>query len=167
MRRFIILLTLCALSVALLSSCKKEQKVVEEVAAPTPVEKVVYQPKHQTTTIELKGLKSYAYFNAPNSEAAKSVKVNYNDKKPYSAPIEVIYSYANGDTYKYVIPETFGLWENENGKTRVLVDKENTVWLQGQSKSGKFQEFVFYGDPKNNGKKIKPNSYIDNIKYSK
>jgi hypothetical protein len=95
------------------------------------------------------------------------VAVNYSKKAPYVKPIEVKYSYKNGDTYTYVIPSTFALWQNEAGKLRVVVDRENTVWLQGQTKSGKFHELIFYGNPKFNGTKIKPNSYVDEIRYSK
>jgi uncharacterized protein YxeA len=166
MKKIIILLTLCALIVGSFTACKKEKKAEEIPTPPAPVEKV-YTPKHQSTTVELKGLKTYAYFNSPAQEVATSVAVNYSKKAPYVKPIEVKYSYKNGDTYTYVIPSTFALWQNEAGKLRVVVDRENTVWLQGQTKSGKFHELIFYGNPKFNGTKIKPNSYVDEIRYSK
>lgn len=143
---------------SLLASCGEEKKP-EPAPAPEPVKEEVYQPIHQSAAIDLKTAKKYDYRNAPTAAPAASVVVNYDPKKPYTQPIEVKYTYANGDTYTYTIPAEFGLWKNQSGKFRVVSDKECTVWLQGQEKNGKFHEFVFYGDPKYNGTKIKPNSY--------
>ena len=66
--------------------------------------------------------------------------------------------------YTYIIPETFGLWKNEAGKLRVVTDENYTVWVQGQTKKGKFHEFIFYADPKFNGTIINP---INGVYYSK
>lgn len=148
----IIKMALCIMVVALAAvSCKKK----EEAPAQEP-EKEVYTPKHSLELVDLAKLKTYNYVQAPVQEAALSVVVKYSETELY-APIKIKYTYANGDTYTYML-EGFGLWENENGRLRVVADK-TTVWLQGQTKAGKFCEFVFYGDPKNNGKKITPNSY--------
>ncbi len=111
----------------------------------------------------MRSIKTYNYYNSPFSTSATSVEVEYNAKVLYQ-PIKIRYKYSNGDTYTHVIPDQFGLWQNENGRLRVVSDG-STVWLQGQTREGKFCEFVFYGDPKNNGKKIKPNSYRNQIKY--
>ncbi|MBE6454495.1 MAG: hypothetical protein E7017_06425 [Alphaproteobacteria bacterium] len=153
----------------MLASCadkKKEEPVV--TPAPPPVE--VYQPKHQTTAIDLNTVKKYEYFNSPTSAPATSVEVKYN-ATPYTEPIVVRYTYSNGDTYTYEIPKNFGIWKNEAGKLRVVKDADCTVWIQGQTKQGKFHELTFYGNPKYNGTKIKPNSYRNlpagEIKYSK
>ena len=152
-----------------LASCAKKEKPQASVAeAPAPVE--VYQPKHQTTDVNLAAIQKYEYRNAPSAEAAIAVEVKYS-KVAYAEPITVKYSYKNGDTYTYVIPKNFTIWPNENGRLRVVKDADCTVWIQGQTKSGKFHEFVFYGDPKHNGGKIKPNSYRNlpegEIKYRK
>lgn len=155
---------------SILASCggKKQQ---EETVAPEPPKQEVYQPKHQTETIDLKTAKKYDYRNAPTASPATSVVVKYDPKTPYAQPIEVTYTYENGDTFTYVIPAEFGLWKNQSGKFRVISDDACTVWLQGQTKKGKFHEFVLPGDPKYNGVKIKPNSYRNlpsgEIKYRK
>ena len=160
------ILALCAIACMLAVSCgkKKEVPVVEE-AQPE-----VYQPRHEHIVVDLNNIQTYNYHNAPAAEAATSVAVNYDEKILYQ-PVKIKYGYANGDTYTYVISDQFGLWENEAGRLRVVSDNEGTVWLQGQTKAGKFCEFVFYGDPKYNGKKIKPNSYRNlpagEIKYCK
>lgn len=142
-----------------ITACNKKEKEAE-VVVPEPVKQEVYQPKHQSSKIELSALKKYNYYNAPTTEVAKGVLVKYDPKSQYTTPIEVVFSYANGDTYTYIIPE-FGIWQNEAGKLRIVTDKDATVWLQGQTKKGSFQEFVFYGNPKYNGTKIKPNSYLN------
>lgn len=147
------LFALCAMVCMLAVSCGKKKEVTE--SAPK-VEQ--YQPKHEKAVVDLKNIKSYNYFNAPMATAAKSVVVTYDPEVLYQ-PITIKYGYENGDTYTYTIPVEFGLWENEAGRLRVVSDAEGTVWLQGQTKAGKFCEFVFYGNPKYNGKKIKPNSY--------
>ncbi|MCM1323329.1 MAG: hypothetical protein NC218_04140 [Acetobacter sp.] len=157
MKKFFGMLAFAAIA-SLLASCGEEKKV-EPTPAPEPVKEEVYQPQHQSTVVDLKAAKKYQYFNAPTTTPATSVVVNYNEKTPYAAPIEVKFSYENGDTYTYTIPAEFGLWKNQAGKFRVVSDNECTVWIQGQEKRGKFHEFVFYGDPKHNGTKIKPNSY--------
>lgn len=151
------------------ASCNKKQ---ESVPAPIPEPvKEVYQPKHEQQEIKLDGLQKYNYFQAPQAQAAASVSVDYDAKTPYAKPIAVKYTYANGDTYTFIIPADFGLWKNQAGKFRVVSDAETTVWLQGQSKKGRFIEFVFYGNPKYNGTKVKPNSYRNppagEIKYRK
>ena len=156
--------------ISLLASCGKEKKV-ELTPAPEPVKEEVYQPTHQSATIDFKTAKKYNYFNAPTNSPATAVVVNYNEKTPYAAPIEVKFNYANGDTFTYTISAEFGLWKNQAGKFRVISDNDGTVWLQGQTKKGRFCEFVFYGNPKNNNSKIKPNSYKNlpagEIKYCK
>ena len=166
MKNFIIF---AFIAVALcVTSCKKEQPAPEPVKDPVPE---VYQPVHTGKTVDLASAETYSYFNAPTNNVAQFVSVKYDSKTPYKAPIVIEYSYSNGDTYTYTIPKDFGLWENEAGYLRVVTDKENTVWLQGQTKKGKFHEFIFYGNPKFNGKKIKPNSYLNHpagvIKYAK
>jgi hypothetical protein len=167
MKKSIFILALCALVMCLMASCKNEAPKEESAPVEKPAVEEVYQPKHQSQTIDFKGLATYTYFKAPMATTAKTVTVNYNPKVVYEQPIVIKYTYENGDTYTYVIPKTFGLWKNENGKFRVVVDKQNTVWLQGQTSAGKFHELIFYGAPKNNEKKIKPNSYLGNINYSK
>ena len=149
------LFALCAMVCMLAVSCGKKKEATPVVQEPK-VEQ--YQPKHGRATVDLENIKTYNYYNAPMAAAAKSVVVTYDPKVLYQ-PITIKYSYENGDTYTYDIPVTFGLWANENGRLRVVSDAEGTVWLQGQTKAGKFCEFVFYGNPKYNGKKIKPNSY--------
>lgn len=143
---------LCIMVVAFAAvSCKQKEAPVQE-AKPE-----VYVPKHVVEHVDLNNIKTYNYINAPAGAAAISVVVNYRTDKLYE-PIEIKYSYKNGDTRTYIVPKEFGLWENEAGRLRVVADN-TTVWLQGQTKAGKFCEFVFYGDPKHNGKKITPNSY--------
>lgn len=149
----IILFMLCAC--VLFVSCK--QKKADEVVVSTP-EPEVYQPTHLLKTVDYKLTKTYNYFAAPLNVAAKEVEVNYDVREPYTKPIEVVYVYPNGDTFTYILKD-FGIWTNENNRHRVLTDKNCTVWIQGQTKSGQFREFVFYGNPQYNGKKISPNSY--------
>ena len=153
----------------MLASCA-EKKKEEPVVTPTPPPVEVYQPKHKTTDVDLSAVKKYEYFNAPTTASAVSVEVKYNTT-PYVEPIEVKYAYSNGDTFTYVIPKNFGIWANEIGNLRVVKDADCTVWIQGQTKQGKFHEFIFFGNPKYNGTKIKPNSYrnppVGEIKYSK
>lgn len=141
---------------ALIVSCgkKEEQKAETQV----PAEPEVYQPKSQKIVVSLETAETYAYFDTPKAEAAEAVDVFYGETE-YSQPTTIRYSYANGDELVYEIPQEFGLWKNQNRRFRVVSDADQTVWVQGQTKQGKFHEFVFYGDPKNNGKKIKPNSY--------
>ncbi len=150
-------------------SCKSKDKAPE--TAPEPPKKEVYTPVHKSTTVDLTKIKTYNYFDAPMRTAASSVAVDYDQNRPYARPITVKYRYSNGDTYTYTVPADFGLWDNEAGRLRVVIDGENTVWLQGQTKKGKFCEFVFYGNPKYNGTKVKPNSYRNlpagEIKYRK
>lgn len=161
-------IAMLVIAVTVASCNKKEESVPVPVQEPV---KEVYQPVHQKQDIDLKKVRKYNYFQAPTAQPAKSVTVDYDQKTPYARPITVKYSYANGDTYTFIIPAEFGLWKNQAGKFRVVSDAEGTVWLQGQSKKGRFMEFVFYGDPKYNGKKIKPNSYRNppagEIKYRK
>lgn len=150
--------------------CACQEKKPEPAPAPVePAKKEVYQPKHQSSTVDLKSIAKYEYVNAPFNEPAISVDVTYDPKVVYKRPIMIKYKYANGDSYTYTIPSEFGLWPNEAGKLRVITDDECTVWLQGQTKKGRFHELIFYGNPKYNGKKIKPNSYLNppsgEIKY--
>ena len=168
MKKIIQTIAMCVL-VSCFCSCKnKPQEVIEPIPTP-PAKQEVYQPKHQSSVIDLKSAKKYEYVNAPYNEPAISVELLYNNKVPYAQPITIRYKYENGDSYTYTIPSELGLRANENGKFRILSDKENTVWIQGQTRKGKFHEFVFYGNPKYNGKKIKPNSYLNpptgEIKY--
>lgn len=162
-------LALCATVCMLATSCDKKKEA--PAPAPEPVVEEVYQPQHTSVTVDLKTIKKYNYTAAPEGQAATSVVVNYDQKKPYAQPVEIKFSYANGDTRTYVIPADFGLWKNQAGRFRVVSDNSCTVWLQGQTKKGKFCEFVFYGDPQYNGTKIKPNSYRNlpagEIKYRK
>lgn len=166
MKKFFGMLAFVAIA-SMFASCGDKEKKVETTPVPEPVKEEVYQPQHQTKDIDLKTVKKYNYFAAPVAAPAASVVVNYDQKKPYAQPVEVKYTYANGDTYTYTIPADFGLWKNTAGKFRVITDNEGTVWMQGQTKKGKFCEFVFYGDPKHNGSKIKPNSYKNEIRYRK
>lgn len=162
---------LCVVLICFFTCCKEEKKVESPVVVEEPAPVEVYQPKHQSSTIDLSSVKKYEYVSSPTQSPATSVTVDYDPKTPYAKPIEVKYTYANGDTYTYIIPKEFGLWKNEAGRFRVVADNECTVWLQGQTKKGKFHEFIFYGDPQFNGKKIKPNSYLNHptglIKYRK
>ena len=83
----------------MLASCADDKKKQEPVVtAPPPVE--VYQPVHQTASVDLNAIKTYEYRNAPTGVAATSVEVKY-DATPYAQPIEIKYSYANGDTFTY------------------------------------------------------------------
>lgn len=169
MKKFFGMLAFVAIA-SMFASCGNEKKA-EPAPVPEPVKKEAYQPQHKAQAVDLKAAKKYQYFNAPTASPATAVLVKYSEKKPYAAPIEVKFSYANGDTYTYTVPASFALWKNQAGKVRVVSDKDCTVWLQGQEKNGKFHEFVFYGDPKYNGTKIKPNSYKNHlsgeIKYRK
>jgi len=164
------IIAMCVLIVSV-CSCqnKKQEPEVVVPPPPAPVEEVEYQPQHLSSVVDLAAAKKYEYFNAPRNEAAVFVELLYNDKIAYAHPISIRFHYAKGDTYTYTIPSEFGLRTNENGKFRILSDNEHTVWIQGQTKRGKFHEFVFYGDPKYNGSKIKPNSYRNHpsgeIKY--
>lgn len=157
MRKVIILFTLIAIALGV-SSCQKKQADCEPVPEAVPVVQE-YQPVHIERTIDLNGLKTYHYFNAPLPQTPKYVDVKYNHSEPYASPILVEYHYKNGDSFTYIIPSDFGLWENEYGRLRVIIDEQATVWMQGQTKQGKFHEFVFYGDRSFNDTKIKPNSY--------
>lgn len=158
MRTFVKFLTVFAVS-GMFVACNNKAKEPEPVPVPETPKEEVYQPVHQTTTVDLKKAKKYAYFNTPTAEAATFVEVLYGQKEQYVQPIVVKYAYANGDTYTYTIPEEFGIWRNEADRLRVIYDDKCTVWIQGQTKAGKFHEFIFYGNPQFNGKKIKPNSY--------
>jgi len=156
--------------VSMLASCSQNSETTDPNPVPEPIEEAVYQPQHQSATIDLASAKKYDYRNAPLDKPATSVTVNY-DKVPYAKPIEVVYTYENGDTFTYIIPADFGLWQNSVGRFRVIKDAECTVWLQGQTKNGKFHEFVLFGRPEKNGQKIRPNSYRNlpdgEIKYRK
>lgn len=164
MKKFFVM---CAIISIFVACGKKDETSIDDNA--TQNEKVTLS--HQSTIFDLKTAKKYNYTNAPKKVSAKSVIVDYDKKIPYAKPITVKYSYASGDTYTFTIPANFGLWKNQAGRFRVITDNDCTVWLQGQTKNGKFMEFVFYGNPKYNGKKIKPNSYQDlpagKIRYCK
>lgn len=160
MKKFFKLFAIVAMLALMVSACKQKK---EETPVPETPKPVVHQPQHKSAVVDLKGAKTYQYVVAPMSVAAKSVKVTFDDKKVYQ-PIVVEFAYTNGDTFTYTVPAEFGLWKNERGKWRVLNDG-STVWMQGQTKQGKFHEFIFYGDPRNNAKKIKPNSYTGVIAY--
>ena len=161
MKKINVFLMLFAIALSIMVSCKEEPKEQPVLPTPEPPKKEVYQPQHQSTIVDLSSKKTYEYINTPSSQKAKSVVVDYDTKEAYAKPIIIKYSYENGDTYTYTIPKEFGLWENENGRLRVITDDNCTVWLQGQTKKGIFKEFVFYGNPNFNGKKIKPNSYLN------
>lgn len=161
MKKYVFLFAIiCVVLVGFFAGCKEEKKVEQPVLIEEPAPVVPYEAKHTSSTIDLKGAKTYQYVNAPNREAAVSVSVEF-PQVSYSQPIEVKYTYSNGDTHTYIIPSEFGIWRNEANRLRVVKDKDNTVWVQGQTKSGKFHEFIFYGNPKFNGTKIKPNSYLN------
>ena len=66
---------MCLLTV----SCK--DKKTEEVVVPEPKQEV-YQPMHLNQTISYDATKTYNYFEAPNSVAAKEVTVNYDKREP-------------------------------------------------------------------------------------
>ena len=153
-----IFMLMLATACMIVVSCKNNKEDKEVVTIPDPPKQEVYQPKHLTTTVDYKTVKTYHYFNAPVTVAAKYVEIKYDAKEQYKRPVEIVYHYPNGDTYTYFIKD-FGVWRNEAGKLRIVADDDNTVWVQGQNKAGKFHEFIFYGDPKHNGSKIKPNSY--------
>ena len=148
---------MCAICTMAITSCGK--KDTPATATEPIVEEIVYTPQHTSVNVDLKNIQKVNYTAAPEGQAATSVVVNYDQKKPYAQPIEIKFSYANGDTRTYIIPADFGLWKNEAGRLRVVTDKACTVWLQGQTKKGKYCEFVFFGDSQYNGTKIKPNSY--------
>lgn len=170
MKTFVKFLAVFAVA-GMFASCNKDNKEPETAPVPDTPKEEVYQPVHNSSTVDLKTAKKYAYYNAPTSSPAASVQVLYDQKAPYTQPIVVKYTYANGDTYTYTVPADFGLWRNEAGRFRVIYDDKGTVWMQGQTKAGKFHELIFYGDPQFNGKKIKPNSYRNlpagEIKYRK
>lgn len=160
MKRFIKIFALVAMFALMVSACKQKKEEAPIPEAPKPE---VYQPQHKTAVVDLKTAKTYHYVAAPMSTAAKSVTVNYDGKNPYQT-ILVTFVYVNGDTFIYTVPDEFGIWKNEAGKWRILNDG-STVWMQGQTKQGKFHELIFYGDPRNNAKKITPNSYTGVIAY--
>lgn len=147
------------------ASCNKtEEKVAEPVAPSTAVQEqqtvqsVATNPVVQTKALNAMKLKKYNYFAAPMDQAATGVVVDYTT--PYKSDVSVKFMYADGSTYTYTIAKTYGLWANlKTGKYKVVTDDQCTVWLQGSTYSGGYHEFVFYGDPKNNGKKIKPSSF--------
>ena len=153
-----IILFLLAFACLFVVSCNKDEKTTAQTPPEKPPKQEVYQPVHTTKTIDFGTAKTYNYSLAPTNVAAQSVKVVYDLKYNYTQPIKVIYTYKNGDTFTYVI-NNFGIWCNENMRPRVIYDNHGTVWIQGQTKKGKFHEFVFFGDPKFNGCKITPNSY--------
>lgn len=155
MKKILFSLSMTILMAGMFASCGNKKEA--EVVVNEPPKQEVYQPKHQAGTVDLKTTKTYNYVNAPMNARATSVRVDYDPKTLYK-PITIKYSYANGDSYTWTVPKEFGLWANEAGKLRVVSDNNCTVWIQGQTR-GKFLEFVFYGDPANNGKKVKPNSY--------
>jgi len=167
MKKILGILTMLVM-VGMFASCGK--KKAEPVVLETQKQEV-YQPVHKSSVVDLKTAKKYEYRYAPMNAPAVGVSVDYDKKTPYAKPIVIKYAYANGDTYTYTVPADFGLWRNEAGKLRVVYDNDCTVWIQGQTKSGKFHEFVFYGNPKYNGTKVKPNSYknppVGEIKYRK
>lgn len=160
MRKFIIILTLFAIAFSVASCQQKQVENIEQNTGSEPVVKP-YQAVHINETIDLKDLTSYTYFYAPFNKPAKDVTVKYDLKRPYAAPIIVNYTYQNGNTYTYIIPKEFGLRTNELGRLKLIQDKYNTVWMQGQTADGKFYEIVLYGDSKFNEVKIKPNSHLN------
>lgn len=160
MKKNVILMLFAIVLSVVVSSCKEEKKELATSVSET-VEVKTYQPKHQSKVVDLSSKETYVYVNAPTKHKARSVTVDYDPKIPYAKPIVIKYSYGNGDTYTYTVPKDFGLWKNQNGKFRVITDDECTVWVQGQIRNGKFKELIFYGNPENNGKKIKPNSYYN------
>ena len=165
MKKFLSFSFAIAIAAITLASCNSdEKKPAPAPQAPPQPKKEVYQPKHQSQTVDLTTPKKYVYYKAPQNTAATSVDIKYDPATEYT-PIEITYKYANGDTYTYNISADFGLWPNEAGKLRIMSDSENTVWLQGQTKNGAFHEFIFYGNPKFNDQRIKPNSYVDDIRY--
>ncbi len=125
MKKFFGMLAFVAIA-SMCASCNEEKKT-EVAPAPAPVKEEVYQPQHNAQAVDLKAAKKYNYFNAPTGSPAASVVVNYNEKTPYAAPIEVKFSYANGDSFTYTVPATFGLWKNQAGKFRVISDNECKV----------------------------------------
>jgi hypothetical protein len=155
MKKSIIVMML-AIACICLVSCKqqKEEKVTVEKAV---VVEEVFQPRHNMQHVEYSS-ETYNYYNAPYSIAASGVEIA-NDES-----VGVIFSYDNGDSFTFYL-EDFAIWKNSEGTPRVIVDDECTVWLQGQTRNGRFYEFVFYGDPQYNGQKITPNSYLGEIKY--
>ena len=169
---FFLVAIFCVVLVSFFTACEEEKKVepvepvVEKVKEPE-----VYKPVHKSTDVDINVSKKYVYYPAPMNNVANSVRVDYDEKTPYAKPIVITYTYDNGDTHTYIVPKEFGLWENEAGRLRVISDDEMTVWIQGQTKKGKFHEFIFYGNPKFNQMKIKPNSYLNHpsglIKYRK
>lgn len=164
MKKSIILFTFFAIALSVLVSCQKKQptNVVSTVESEPEVAEI-YQPVHRTENVRLEEMKRYTYYASPTSEPAVSVVIQYNEQ-PYVAPTIVTYSYKNGDTYTYILPKEFALRENEIGRLRIVQDQYHTVWMQGQTKKGKFHEVIFYGNPEFNNKKIKPNSYINHPK---
>jgi hypothetical protein len=160
MKQFMKMFAIIAMFALMVSACKQKK---EEAPMPEAPKAEVYQPQHKTAVVDLKTAKKYHYVAAPMNTAAKTVTVNFDGKNPYQT-ILVTFVYVNGDTFIYTVPDEFGIWKNEIGKWRILNDG-STVWMQGQTKQGKFHEFIFYSDPKNNAKKIKPNSYTGVIAY--
>lgn len=160
MKQFMKMFAIIAMFALMVSACK--QKKVEAPLPETPKPEV-YQSQHKTAVVDLKTAKKYHYVAAPMNTAAKTVTVNFDGKNPYQT-ILVTFVYVNGDTFIYTVPDEFGIWKNEVGKWRILNDG-STVWMQGQTKQGKFHELIFYGDPRNNAKKITPNSYTGVIAY--
>lgn len=151
-----------------MSACNnKEEENQNPTDVPAPPQEEVYTPTTDTVNVDLSTAKRVTYLDCPRADAAATVVVDYDQNVPYARPVTITYTYPGGDRLVYCMPANFGLWKNQNGKFRVVVDQYNTVWIQGSTKAGKFYEFVFVGDPQKNGVKIKPNSYKNEIKYRK
>ncbi len=170
MKNFFNSLALFAMFVMCVACGGQKEDSAQTKPAPEPVKQEAYQPVHKSEAVNAMRCKKYNYYVAPKAEAATSVSVDYTT--PYKTDVSVKFTYKNGDTYTYSIAKTYGLWANEkNGKYKVVVDDKCTVWLQGQTYSGGYHEFVFYGDPQYKGTKIKPNSFKNlpagEIKYRK
>lgn len=166
MKKKSIIMMMLAIACIMFVSCKQKEEPVTYVE---PVAEEVYEPVHTWYTVEYPST-TYNYYCAPKDVAAECVEVIYDQADIYITPIEVVYTYENGDSYTYVL-EDFGIWKNSADMYRLIVDDDCTVWIQGQNKAGRFYEFVFYGDPQYDDLKITPNSYRNlpagEIKYRK
>lgn len=173
MKKFFSYLAIFAMILVCVSCGSKEEQATPDLTSKPvtePAKQEVYQPVHKSENVNAMRCKKYNYFAAPLATPATSVQVDYTT--PYKSDVIVKYTYANGDTYTYTIAKTYGLWTNaQTGNYKVICDDKCTVWLQGQTYTGGFHEFVFYADPALNGTKIKPNSFKNlpagEIKYRK
>ena len=78
MKQLMKVVAIIAMFALMVSACKQKKS---EAPLPETPKQEVYQPQHKTAVVDLKGAKTYHYFAAPMSSAAKSVTVSFDNKK--------------------------------------------------------------------------------------